>query len=852
MTEPCICSAAGWCERHQIDKGARQFELCRTREDYRAMWDARLKTVNCRDWKEIGTGIFQCPHCGGTAMSLSADEITPRRCETIVRYQVQPAAAGCGGCGGSWNSPATPSIVESPALTLGEKAGTFAGAMLDFATDPRLADANARLAICETCDERDGHTCKVCGCYLPIKARAAAWHCPLAKWPGDDADWTPAVHANLLARTLVVVPCRGKVAMTQNCVRDCFKERVRVLVVDNEGDYEAVGNEDVVRTRRGGWGDACNLGFVSADAMTYCVILNNDTRLSPNFFAGLIVAQRATKAAAVAASYNVGWHNQRTRDQYNGPAADYKPKPFHFWSGYCDGTAVLMTMDAVRAVGHFDESVSPTFNWNLEADWCIRAKKLGYRIAITEASYVYHLNMQTAKEVYGGVEKYVEGAIAEAQEGMRKKWGDGFKNLANAIELPREFTKRNLVYHVAAFKTTDNWKRNIEQLSKRKHVFTGRKQVTIATGESLENPQAVKNAFAGWSDVEFYEVANSRTLRENVNSKAMLERIESEDQGEITFFAHTKGVSTPGSSEGVMLWRNSMYHALLDNMQEVELALSHKPVVGTHRVHKVANFPDGSKSGEWHFAGTFFWLRNADVFGRKDWRELIQQTGWGMEAFPGLTFKYEDSHCMAYDNPINPYNPGIYAGKEIRDEAGPSPSAAQKIELGGGKNPRGDGFVNIDHCDTADVRMELDTPDVKLPYETDSVQHVCSAHLFEHIKNLKPLLWELVRVCAIGARVEITVPHWASSMAMCHDHKQTISPEQVAHWSDDATHQTNRDYWWKGSAKRLLLQHTEFRPGAAYFFWYSQFPNADHQDILKFCPDACHEVLYAFTVRGND
>jgi len=41
----------------------------------------------------------------------------------------------------------------------------------------------ARLAICDTCDRRQGTRCQQCGCDLAVKAKGRAFQCPLGKWP---------------------------------------------------------------------------------------------------------------------------------------------------------------------------------------------------------------------------------------------------------------------------------------------------------------------------------------------------------------------------------------------------------------------------------------------------------------------------------------------------------------------------------------------------------------------------------------------------------------------------------------------------------------------------------------------
>ncbi len=46
-------------------------------------------------------------------------------------------------------------------------------------------DYTKRLEICNSCEFRKNHTCSICSCYLPIKARWKTTECPEKKWPGD-------------------------------------------------------------------------------------------------------------------------------------------------------------------------------------------------------------------------------------------------------------------------------------------------------------------------------------------------------------------------------------------------------------------------------------------------------------------------------------------------------------------------------------------------------------------------------------------------------------------------------------------------------------------------------------------
>lgn len=110
----------------------------------------------------------------------------------------------------------------------------------------------------------------------------------------------------------------------------------------------------------------------------------------------------------------------------------------------------------------------------------------------------------------------------------------------------------------------------------------------------------------------------------------------STDPVEATFYAHAKGVAKDilcsGDPLGSRYWRNAMYHELLDDWERIAELLEEYPVVGSHRRHHPEQpqiYPDGQSSSEWHFAGTFFWFRNRDVFATNRWREVWQPTGWG-------------------------------------------------------------------------------------------------------------------------------------------------------------------------------------------------------------------------------
>jgi ubiquinone/menaquinone biosynthesis C-methylase UbiE len=174
-------------------------------------------------------------------------------------------------------------------------------------------------------------------------------------------------------------------------------------------------------------------------------------------------------------------------------------------------------------------------------------------------------------------------------------------------------------------------------------------------------------------------------------------------------------------------------------------------------------------------------------------------------------------------------------------------AAMIKLDLGGGDRPR-EGFINVDQCEGADVHADFETIGrlLQLPYSADTVDEVFSSHCFEHIEHFQGLLHEIVRVCKLGAPVEIRVPHWASSTAQFAGHKHALSEKQVEHWEQF------KQFWWPGCKKRLSLQRTEYVESEHFEEVRKLFPALNRKQVMRFIQDTCAEIRYFFKVVAND
>ena len=158
-----------------------------------------------------------------------------------------------------------------------------------------------------------------------------------------------------------------------------------------------------------------------------------------------------------------------------------------------------------------------------------------------------------------------------------------------------------------------------------------------------------------------------------------------------------------------------------------------------------------------------------------------------------------------------------------------------KLELGGGHTPKGDGFINLDKLGCGDVSIDFETD--KFPYENDSVSEVYTAHCLEHVNNAAGMMREILRVCRVGAHVEIRVPHWLHPMSSCIGHVHVISDRQMKLWVD------HPEYHVWASGKRFEFESPiHYQIDVDFYTLRNKFPQLTDEEVAKFIPGCCHEI----------
>ena len=201
--------------------------------------------------------------------------------------------------------------------------------------------------------------------------------------------------------------------------------------------------------------------------------------------------------------------------------------------------------------------------------------------------------------------------------------------------------KRHLLMHIYPRRNPDHWRRSVNHLLARWNQFDGRRVVSVAYDVDTDTVDEVREAF-GHREVELIAVRNSK-LQEVESFPRLLERVEREPG--ITFYCHAKGCTHADPESASHLWCDAMAEACLDYPQLVDCALSQSDVCGAFRSRQRIM---GAHSPPWHFAGTWWWVRNDALFAR-DWRR-IDPVLFGAESYPGWQFSIERSTCLFCDH----------------------------------------------------------------------------------------------------------------------------------------------------------------------------------------------------------
>ena len=235
---------------------------------------------------------------------------------------------------------------------------------------------------------------------------------------------------------LIAIPAYGAAHLTDAVVADLLRDpgelvpHSRIVVIDNQGDYQLPATDRRLSVYRPGenlrWIGSVNWALESADQQgdSVCIVINNDTRLSPDFAYWLASSfTDCTDVAVAAACYDDFWIHQRAH-VVPQEAGKYEITRAYRTVPFCDGTAIGFSTAVARVLGGLDQAAFPQHGYGADIDYALRAGAIGLRCLVTDAAYVQHLRRGTMQSI---PEETGELHRREILTGLDAKWGPDWR-----------------------------------------------------------------------------------------------------------------------------------------------------------------------------------------------------------------------------------------------------------------------------------------------------------------------------------------------------------------------------------------------------------------------------------------
>jgi len=245
----------------------------------------------------------------------------------------------------------------------------------------------------------------------------------------------------------IIIPCWNALEYTKACHASIMRNRIdfcEIIFIDNgsidETDRWLIDKRSLCNTylenivfkhikneTNLGFPKACNQGYeASSKDSKYICILNNDTLVTPNWLTWMIKHMDHADIVGPCTNYIIGKQQVRVPIYRNEAELDKVALEFHSKNeGQYEetdlliGVCLLIKRKVIEDIGLFDERFGMgNFEDN---DFCLRAKKAGYKLAIAKDVFIHHTGSQT--HIANNVN--YQALLEQNRKIFEKKWDIG-------------------------------------------------------------------------------------------------------------------------------------------------------------------------------------------------------------------------------------------------------------------------------------------------------------------------------------------------------------------------------------------------------------------------------------------
>jgi len=226
-----------------------------------------------------------------------------------------------------------------------------------------------------------------------------------------------------------------------------------------------------------GFAGGCNLALriAASEGRGFAYLLNNDCTVSSGFLGSVLAAALSDSRLAAVGScityadspghslFDGGYHPPGVREYTPFGLKDVRE---------VNGAGMLIRLEAMQQVGHFDERF---FCYCEETDWCWRALKAGFRVAVNGQSVVRHRREGSDENMNARYYRTRNQFLLIERLGIARRWLWKVRLAWRAAPLARtSYVEGNPAWHAIGAGVRDGFVSRFGKRTDRPAVFSSR------------------------------------------------------------------------------------------------------------------------------------------------------------------------------------------------------------------------------------------------------------------------------------------------------------------------------------------------------------------------------------------
>lgn len=204
-------------------------------------------------------------------------------------------------------------------------------------------------------------------------------------------------------RVFIIILHYSSIKDTEECLKSLKGldyDNFKIIIVDNGTNHKIKPGDNVlIRSKENiGFAAGNNIGIKYAldNKADYVLLLNNDTVVHPNFLKELIGAGENNDKIGILGP-KIYYHNSNKTWFAGGKVNFFYTKGIHVFgkTDYITGCCMLIKKQVINKIGLMHE---PYFLYFEDADYCLNARRKGFKCMIVHSSKIWHKVSQSIKK----------------------------------------------------------------------------------------------------------------------------------------------------------------------------------------------------------------------------------------------------------------------------------------------------------------------------------------------------------------------------------------------------------------------------------------------------------------------